>query len=105
MYRTLSIFTLTAALWLGSGALAQSPLSTTLPDPKQPLPKKQSALDKGVLEAWARHLFVMDSSITVRISDPKPAQIPGFVEETLHASKGERSQDFVFYISNDGSKI
>jgi protein-disulfide isomerase len=47
----------------------------------------------------------MDSRISVTVSDPQPAPIPGFVEETLHATLGDRSQDFVFYISKDGSKI
>src|SRR5579883_1086078 len=100
MYRTLSVLTLAAAIWLSAGAIAQ-----TQPDTKAPPAKKQSALDKAVLEAWARHLLVMDSSISVTISDPKPAPLPGFVEETVHASKDERSRDFIFYISNDGQKI
>src|ERR1700685_1745577 len=100
MSRLLSVLSLVAALWLGSAVVAQTPAT-----PDQPAAKKKSALDKAVLEAWARHLLVMDSRITVKISDPKPAPMAGFVEETLRASLGDRSQDFVFYISDDGSKI
>jgi protein-disulfide isomerase len=96
----LSVIGLAAALWLGSSVVAQTPAT---PNPQAA--KKKSALDKAVLESWARHLLVMDARITVSISDPKPAPMAGFVEETLHASLGDRSQDFVFYISSDGSKV
>lgn len=72
--------------------------------PAQSSPKK-SALDKTVLEAYVRHLYVMDSRISVQISAPRPAELPGFVEETVHASMGPQSQDFKFLISKDGSKI
>jgi protein-disulfide isomerase len=68
-------------------------------------PSKKTALDKAVLEAYVRHLYVMDSRITVQISDPKPSDAPGFVEETVHASMGPQTQDFKFLISKDGSKI
>ena len=37
-----------------------------------------SALDKATLEAYVRHMYVMDSRIGVQISDPKPDELPGF---------------------------
>ena len=67
--------------------------------------QKKSALDKATLEAYVRHLFVMNSDVTVQVSDPKPSQVPGFVEVVVHASKGDASGDFPFLISKDGSKI
>ncbi len=67
--------------------------------------QKKSALDKATLEAYVRHLFVMKSDVTVQVSDPKPSQVPGFVEVVVHASKGDASGDFPFLISKDGSKI
>ena len=67
--------------------------------------QKKSALDKAVFEAYVRHLFVMNSEISVQVSDAKPSQLPGFVDVVVHASKGEASQDFPFLISKDGSKI
>ncbi len=67
--------------------------------------KKKSALDKAVLEAYVRHLYVMTSEVSVQVSDPKPSQLPGFVEVVVHASKGEAFGDFHFLISKDGSKI
>jgi protein-disulfide isomerase len=100
MPRTLPILALASTLWIGSNAVAQTPAA-----PKPPEATKKSALDKAVLEAWARHLLVMDSRIAVTISDPKPAPMPGFVEETVRGTLGDRSQEFVFYISKDGSKI
>ena len=67
---------------------------------------KKSALDKATLEAYVRHLFVLDSRVTIQVSDPKPsAKLPGFQEVTVHASAGQQAQDFRFLISQDGSKI
>src|SRR5690348_15973924 len=86
MIRQLSVLAL-----LGLAASAQAP--------------KKSALDKATLEAYVRHLCVMDSRIAVQVSDPKPSDLPGFVEETVRASMGNAAQEFVFLISKDGSKI
>jgi protein-disulfide isomerase len=66
---------------------------------------KKSALDKATLEAYVRHLYVLDKRIEVTVTDPKPASLPGFVEETVHATLGKQSQDFTFYISQDGKRI
>jgi protein-disulfide isomerase len=86
MIRKLSLFVL-----LGFAAAAQN--------------GKKSALDKATLEAYVRHLMVMDSRVTVEVSDPQPSELPGFVQETVHASIGNQFQDFTFLISKDGSKI
>jgi protein-disulfide isomerase len=67
--------------------------------------QKKSALDKAVLEAYVRHLFVLKSEIKVQVADPKPSPVEGFVEVVVHASLGDASQDFPFLISKDGSKI
>jgi protein-disulfide isomerase len=84
-------FSLAAALLLAAPGLAQN--------------QKKSALDKAALEAYVRHLYVMNSQIGVQVSDPKPSQLPGFVEVVVHASMGAAAQDFPFLISKDGSKI
>src|ERR1051325_7931048 len=69
-------------------------------------PPKKSALDTATLEAYVRHLYVMDSRIAVKVDDPKPsADLPGFMDVTVHASAGPQSQDFQFLVSKDGSKI
>lgn len=86
MIRKLSLFAL-----LGFAAAAQN--------------GKKSALDKATLEAYVRHLMVMDSRVAVQVSDPQPSDLPGFVQETVHASIGNQFQDFIFLISKDGSKI
>lgn len=68
--------------------------------------KKKSALDKATIEAYVRHLYVMDSRIKMQVGDPKPStQLPGFFEVGIHASMGQQSQDFTFLVSKDGSKI
>jgi protein-disulfide isomerase len=71
---------------------------------QKPAPAKP-ALDEAAFEAYVRHLYVMDSRIGVQISDPKPDEMPGFSEVTVHASLGNQSQDIVFHISKDGKKI
>src|ERR1035441_2162112 len=85
------LLTLAAALLLTAPVSAQN--------------QKKSALDKTVLEAYVRHLFVMNSDVKVQVSDPKPSRLPDLVEVVVHASKGDASQDFPFLISKDGSKI
>lgn len=67
---------------------------------------KKSALDKATLEAYVRHLFVMDQRIKVEVADPKPsADLPGFYDVIVHASMGAQSQDIELMVSKDGSKI
>src|SRR6476661_5452465 len=68
--------------------------------------KKKTALDKPTLEAYVRHLYVMDSRINMQISDPKPStQLPGFLEVTVHAWAGQQSQDFPFFLSKEEAKM
>jgi protein-disulfide isomerase len=88
-----SLFAVMAAvLLLALAGIAQSPA-------------KKSALDKATLEAYIRHLYVMDSRIVVKISDPVPSDVAGFMDVSAHCSMGAQSQDFKFLISKDGSKI
>jgi protein-disulfide isomerase len=73
--------------------------------PSQNAPRK-SALDKPTLEAYVRHLYVMDSRIAVQIGEPKAStELPGFQEVTVRASQGNQSQDFKFLVSKDGQRI
>jgi protein-disulfide isomerase len=83
--------TLAAALLLAAPVSAQN--------------QKKSALDKTVLEAYVRHLYVLKSEIKVQVADPKPSQVEGLIEVVVHASLGDASQDFPFLITKDGSKI
>lgn len=65
----------------------------------------KSALDKATLEAYVRHLFVMDKQVSIQIGDPKPSQFPGYLDVIVSASAGQAHQDFPFLVSKDGSKI
>ena len=65
----------------------------------------KSALDKATMEAYVRHMFVMDKKITVQVSDPKPSPFAGYLEVMVSASLGQAHQDFPFLISKDGAKI
>jgi protein-disulfide isomerase len=67
---------------------------------------KKSALDKATLEAYVRHLFVMDKRIAVTVGNPTPSpDLPGFLDVNVHAAMGQQAQDFKFLVSKDGSKI
>ena len=92
MLRLLSC-SLMALLLFAANGLAQNPSD------------KKSALDKATMEAYVRHLLVMDKQITVKVGDPKPSPFPGFLSVTVTASLGDRHQDFPFLVSQDGSKI
>src|SRR5690242_5007161 len=80
--------------------LAAAPDQTT---PKAP--EKKSAFDKATFEAYVRHLKVWGPQITVAVGEPKPSQMPGFSEVTVHAAAGGASADLNFYVSKDGQKV
>jgi protein-disulfide isomerase len=67
--------------------------------------QKKSAFDKPTMEAYVRHLFVMDKKINVQVGDPKPSQFSGYQEVTVSISAGQAHQDVPFLVSQDGSKI
>lgn len=70
-----------------------------------PAPKK-TALDKAALEVYVRHLFVIDSRVTVQVGDPTPStELPGFNDIIVHASAGQQSSDIKLFVSKDGSRI
>src|SRR5512133_3073823 len=74
--------------------------------PASPAPAAKSALDKSVLEAYVRHLFVFAPGIQVAVGEPQPsATLPGFFDVIVTASNGAASQNFPFYVSKDGKKI
>jgi protein-disulfide isomerase len=68
-------------------------------------PAKKSALDKATLEAYIRHLYVMDARVVVKISDAKPSDVPGFMDVDVDVAMGPKSQQFKLLISKDGSRI
>ena len=90
MFRSFFL-TLAAALMVAAPVSAQN--------------QKKSALDKAVLEAYIRHLYVMKPEVKMQIGDPKPSQLEGLLEVVAHASLGDASQDFPFLVTKDGSKI
>ena len=91
MSRSFFLASLAAALLLAAPVSAQT--------------QKKSALDKGVMEAYIRHLFVLKPEIKVQVGDAKPSQVEGFLKVVVHASLGDASQDFTFLVTKDGKKI
>jgi len=72
---------------------------------KKPAPDNPVPLDKKALEAYLRHLYVMDKRVTVEVADAKPSAIPGFRQVTVTASMNNARQDFELLVSQDGTKI
>ena len=66
---------------------------------------QKSAFDKPTLEAYVRHLYLLQPQLTVTIGDPKPSTLPGFKEVRVRISQGVQSQEVPLYVSNDGKKI
>ena len=67
--------------------------------------EKNAPIDKAALEAYLRHLYVMDKRVNVVVGDPRPSEIPGFRQVTVTASMENARQDFDLLVSQDGSKI
>ena len=87
MFRAIPLFLLTALL-LGAADAPQ-----------------KSAFDKPTLEAYVRHLFLLQPQLTVTIGDPKPSALPGFKEVRVRIAQGAQSQEVPLYVSTDGKKI
>ncbi len=85
-------------------ALAAPGGSAEKAKPSTPAAKK-SALNRAALEAYVRHLFVWGPQIQVTVDEPKPSQLPGFLEVGVHATAGNARQEEKFYVSQDGQKI
>jgi protein-disulfide isomerase len=66
---------------------------------------QKSAFDKPTLEAYVRHLYLLQPQLTVTISDPKPSALPGFKEVRVRIAQGAQFQEVPLYVSNDGQKI
>jgi protein-disulfide isomerase len=65
----------------------------------------KTAFDKPTLEAYVRHLYLLQPQLTVTMSDPKASDLPGFKEVRVKISQGAQSQEIPLYVSNDGKKI
>jgi protein-disulfide isomerase len=66
---------------------------------------QKSAFDKPTLEAYVRHLYVLQPQLTVTIGDPKASALPGFKEVRVRIAQGAQFQEVPLYVSNDGQKI
>ncbi len=75
------------------------------PGTPEKVPEKKSAWDKPTFEAYVRHLNVWGPQIKVEIGEPKPSRMPGFSEVVVHASAGQASADFPYYVSKDGQTV
>ena len=75
------------------------------PPPKPAAPRAASALDKKTLETFLRHLLLYPPHVNVAVSDPQPSEVPGLLQVAVRASAGNASEQRLFLISRDGSKV
>ena len=65
--------------------------------------EKKWVFNKGEIETYVRHLWVLPSTLTVTVNDPKPAaELPGFQEVVIKLTQGQASQDVTIYLSKEG---
>ncbi len=99
-------FLCTFLLFLATSTWGQAPRQIAAAKPQAEGPSRKSALHKSTLEAYLRHLYVWGPTIQVEIGEPRPSRrLPGFLEVQVRASAGGASQEELFYVSRDGSKI
>lgn len=80
---------------------AQTPASK----PAAPSARK-TALDKPTFEAYVRHLELFVPELQLKIDDPKPSTLPGFLDVIVHLSyNGNPIKDIPYLVSNDGKRI
>ncbi len=65
----------------------------------------KTALDKATMEAYVRHLVLYPSQVKLTVNDPKPSEVPGFLDITVRAEAGAASEERTFLVSKDGQKI
>ena len=59
---------------------------------------QKSAFDKPTMEAYVRHLYVLQPQLTVTIGDPKPSSLAGFKEVRVRIAQGAQSQEVSLYV-------
>ena len=57
------------------------------------------------MEAYVRHLLLVDPRVQVNIDSPKPSPVPGLDEVDVHLTFNAASQDHVFYVSKSGKDV
>jgi protein-disulfide isomerase len=62
-------------------------------------------LDRTAFEAYVRHLFLWGPQVAVKVGEPKPSGLPGFVDVTVTASSGEAKQEETFLVGPGGKFI
>ena len=75
----------------------------------QPAPKSapgpKSALDKATLETYLRYSELWIPQVEVKIDDPKPSAISGFLDVSVHLTFNGSTKDELYYVSKDGKSI
>lgn len=70
-----------------------------------PAAGSKSALDKKTLEAYVRHLLLYPPHVQVEVGESAESDIPGLLRVPVRASSGTVSEERVFLVSKDGSRV
>lgn len=65
----------------------------------------KSALDKATLEAYLRYSELWIPQVAVKIDDPKPSAVSGFMDVAIHLTFNGATKDEMYYVSKDGKSI
>ena len=65
----------------------------------------KSALDKTALEAYLRYSELWIPQVEVKIDDPKPSTVSGFLDVNIHLTFNGQTKDELYYVSKDGKSI
>jgi len=83
---------------LSASGLAQQGAST----PGGPAaPSSQSLPSKATVESFMRNWFGYDSSITWRVAQIQPSEVPGFAQVVLALERGGQQQQMILYVTPD----
>lgn len=67
--------------------------------------QNKSAFDKATLEAYIRHMLLITPGVQLTIHDPKPSPVPGLKEVGITLSFGGNTQEWTWWVSDDGKWI
>src|SRR6266567_5684841 len=66
---------------------------------------KPTAFDKSKFETSVRHLLLPDPRVEMKIDEPKASTVAGIKEVDVHLTFQGNTQNYVFYVSDDGQKV
>ena len=82
---------------LAAASWGQQPATTSLP----PEPSSERLPSKATVDSFMRHWVGYDSSITWKVAQIRPAEVPGFAEVVVAMEKDGQQQSMLLYVTPD----